>query len=335
MIFCRVYQIIYVNTLYFIVMFLVPLTVLIFLNVQLIRELRLVRKRREDLLGVTRRRASSLKMGAGVGVVKGGGATNSEEDFTLTLIVVVVVFVVCQTPALVTQTLLSVLPDNRKSCPYAFFYYERLSDLLVVVNSAVNFVVYSFCSRQFRQILFDLCGSGGERHSIGRSRTQSKDSTVTIGHHTRLLSVSAVTSSTSPLSTNRNSCVDLLSTNKHLDTPKRRGLEQLRQKTTNSLTVSTYSLTNASSSNLSSEVTQCSVSFADTCRPHAINNLGDDLDDLAASDLLVPKLMLNSSKWTVDKYDTFASSNPPDHDLELRTTAVALFTQTTAPESWL
>lgn len=67
------------------------------------------------------------------------------------LIVVVLVFVVCQTPALATQLLLVLLGDDAKSCPRPFFYYERLSDLLVVANSSVNFIIYCFCSRTFRQ----------------------------------------------------------------------------------------------------------------------------------------------------------------------------------------
>jgi hypothetical protein len=157
---CRVYQIVYVNTLYFIVMFFVPLTALVILNAQLIHELRLARRRREELLGGARRRASSLKGGI-------GGGASSEEDITLTLIVVVVVFVVCQTPALVTQTLISVLSPKDKTCPRAFFYYERLSDLFVVINSAVNFVIYCFCSRHFRCVLVELCGLGKGGH--GRS----------------------------------------------------------------------------------------------------------------------------------------------------------------------
>lgn len=78
---------------------------------------------------------------------------NSEDDITRMLIVVVLVFVVCQTPALVTQLLIVLLSHDAKACPSPFFFYERLSDLLVVANSAVNFIIYCFCSATFRQIV--------------------------------------------------------------------------------------------------------------------------------------------------------------------------------------
>jgi len=80
----------------------------------------------------------------------------SEDDITLMLIVVVLVFVVCQTPALATQLLLVILGDPAKSCGRPFFYYERISDLMVVANYSVNFVIYCFCSRTFRQTVIEV-----------------------------------------------------------------------------------------------------------------------------------------------------------------------------------
>ena len=52
---------------------------------------------------------------------------------------VFVVFVVTQTPAAVTQTVVSGVVLGRLICPSPFFFhYERLSDLLVVTNSSAN-----------------------------------------------------------------------------------------------------------------------------------------------------------------------------------------------------
>ena len=91
-------------------------------------------------------------------------AGRSEDDITLMLIVVVLVFVICQTPALATQLLLVILGDQAKSCSQPFFYYERLSDLMVVANSSVNFIIYCFCSRTFRQTVVEvLCRRSGRR----------------------------------------------------------------------------------------------------------------------------------------------------------------------------
>ena len=87
---------------------------------------------------------------------EGSSHSRSEDDITLILIVVVLVFVICQTPALITQSLFSFLSDDKRMCPKAFFYYERISDLMVVANSSMNFIIYCFCSRKFRQILVEL-----------------------------------------------------------------------------------------------------------------------------------------------------------------------------------
>lgn len=133
-----IYQILYANVLYCLVMFLIPLIALIILNLKLIKALS-ENKRKRALMQSSDH-----------------GSSRSEEDITLTLIIVVLVFLFTQTPALVTQLLQTFLPARCKECPSAFFYYERVSDLLVVFNSSINFLIYCFCSRRFRQILVVL-----------------------------------------------------------------------------------------------------------------------------------------------------------------------------------
>lgn len=132
------YQIIYLNTMYFIVMFFVPLILLIYLNSSLIIALRQARRRRAQLIS------------------NSDSHNKSEDDITLVLIVVVIVFIVCQTPALVTQVLRNVLSEDKRECNGVYFFYERISDLLVVGNSSLNFIIYCFCSTKFRQILISL-----------------------------------------------------------------------------------------------------------------------------------------------------------------------------------
>ena len=130
----KIYQILYGNVLYFLVMFLIPLTTLIILNYKLINVLRETKQKRAAMQSVDH-------------------GSRSEEDITLTLIVVVLVFIITQTPALITQLLQNFLPRSLRLCPSIFFYYERISDLFVVFNSSINFLIYCFCSRRFRQIL--------------------------------------------------------------------------------------------------------------------------------------------------------------------------------------
>lgn len=191
-----IYQFVYSYILYVVVMFLVPLVSLSFLNQRLAIELRRTRRKRARLRGcsptvVTSPPPASLAPpplpagGSGGGgangddivVADGGSSSNrvpavagvaavrtdgsgtgrrrrsSEDDITMMLIVVVIVFVVTQTPAAVTQILQNIV-DQR--CMSVYFFYSRLSDLLVVANSSVNFIIYCMCSRRFRRVLYTL-----------------------------------------------------------------------------------------------------------------------------------------------------------------------------------
>ena len=127
-------------------MYLIPLILLVILNYQLMTTLRRTRRKR-DSWRTTRRNDDQNEQ-----------TSRSEDEITRMLIVVILVFVFCQSPAFVTQALPSVLPEATLYCPFSYFYYARVSDLLVVANSSLNFVIYCFCSRRFRSILVALLG---------------------------------------------------------------------------------------------------------------------------------------------------------------------------------
>jgi len=76
-----------------------------------------------------------------------------DNNVTLVLIVVVIVFSVCQFPALVTQLSWNFLPNEARLCGGFQFYFSRISNALVVTNSAVNFVIYLRFNKRFRSIL--------------------------------------------------------------------------------------------------------------------------------------------------------------------------------------
>lgn len=150
----RVYQLVYVNVLYFLIIYLVPLLSLVVLNYNLILALRETRRKRENMRSRRFVEPTPTEYGRGGSTIS---TSRSEDDITLMLIVVVVIFVVSQSPALVTQILLTqVLHADEVPCPNYFFFYERISDLFVVANSSVNFIAYCFCSRRFRKILLSL-----------------------------------------------------------------------------------------------------------------------------------------------------------------------------------
>ena len=80
----RLYNVLYGNVFYTVFMLVVPLVVLAVLNVRLIREVKALGRRRLEMRRKNSRQAQ-------------------DNNVTIVLIVVVLVFIVCQTPALVTQ----------------------------------------------------------------------------------------------------------------------------------------------------------------------------------------------------------------------------------------
>ena len=98
--------------------------------------------------------------------VRVGGGAVKERQHTRTLVVVVVVFVVCELPDL---TLRAWMALHRHAPQYVAFPRRRLlyvnvaSNLLLTVNSCVNFVIYCFMGRRFRLILLRMIGYGRPR----------------------------------------------------------------------------------------------------------------------------------------------------------------------------
>ncbi len=134
----KLYQIIYSNVLYFPVMYIVPLVSLTYLNTKLIKGLNALKKRKEALTGHRQK----------------------DDNITIVIIVIVFVFIVCQTPALANQIFWAVTSIEQRSCGHFHFYYTRISDALVVLNSSTNFVVYCLFGKTFRKVFREtLCNN--------------------------------------------------------------------------------------------------------------------------------------------------------------------------------
>lgn len=125
----NIYQIIYPT------MYIFPLGSLAYLNVKLIWALNEMKSRKKLLTG------RAVK----------------EDHITKCIIALVCVFIVCQTPALVNQIFWAVLSMEERQCGYFHFYFTKVSDVLVVFNSAVNFAIYCLFSRSFRAIFVQAC----------------------------------------------------------------------------------------------------------------------------------------------------------------------------------
>nr|ATG31108.1 myomodulin receptor 2 [Platynereis dumerilii] len=146
----RLYNILYENISYWLFLFLVPLLILIFLNAHLVKELKAAQRNREALTS----RSSS-----------------EENNVTLVMIVIIVVFIVCQTPASINQVLFFLVADAEKSKCGHYIKYYHISNLLLIGNSSVNFIIYCVFRRQFQQDLFRLiCRGKARTRAIVRTR---------------------------------------------------------------------------------------------------------------------------------------------------------------------
>ena len=143
--FSRSYKIIYNNIFYMIFMLILPLVILTILNIRLINALKEIKRRRAEM--------QSLRQ-------------QQDNNVTFVLIIVVLVFTVCQAPALVNQILWNVLPDTSRQCGGFQFYYSRVCNFLVMLNSSVNFVIYFLFNTKFRQVLVQLVCKTDTYHRI-------------------------------------------------------------------------------------------------------------------------------------------------------------------------
>jgi len=122
---------------------IVPLVVLVAFNARIVHALRTAETQRNG----------------------GGGGGDSDDrrrrrraaknrSVTVMLVVVVVVFVVCILPDAVMSVWFGVgYVDERDQLAKGV---REFSDALLMLSSAVNFVIYCLCSSQFRAALFDV-----------------------------------------------------------------------------------------------------------------------------------------------------------------------------------
>ena len=89
---------------------------------------------------------------------------------TLTLVVVVIVFVVCETPDVLLRIWVSLNFLKLLPLPPAAKYVNTISNLLLTINSCVNFVIYCLLGAKFRSILVQMfCKRASKRqHDLGR-----------------------------------------------------------------------------------------------------------------------------------------------------------------------
>ena len=123
---------------YLVFVYIIPLVTLIILNIKLIQAIMYSAKRHR--------------------CITGRDEQTEENNTTRVLVIVVIEFIICQTPELVRQ-LIAVL--NRHLQVFDGYHTElnnlrTISILLLVVNSAINFLIYFLFGRKFRRQLGEI-----------------------------------------------------------------------------------------------------------------------------------------------------------------------------------
>ena len=133
------YHIIYGNIFYLIFLLTLPLLTLTILNVMLINTLKEIKRKRMEM--------QSLRQ-------------QQDNNVTFVLIIVVLVFMICQLPALINQLLWNILADEHRQCGGFQYYFSRLCNLLVIINSAINFLIYFLFNKRFRTVFLETVCKG-------------------------------------------------------------------------------------------------------------------------------------------------------------------------------
>lgn len=171
------YKYVYKNVLYLIFLFILPLFILLILSYRLIMALKDFRRRRATMRFSSSNSSSNLSQDNGATVV---------------LIAVVLVFFCCQTPALANQILWTILPNCLRRCGGFQHYFSRLSNALVILNSAVNFLVYYSVNARFKQTFLEKVLRRPQQRSINTQRDLT--ALVLLRNGTRQCSATALTS---------------------------------------------------------------------------------------------------------------------------------------------
>ena len=137
------YHVIYDNVLYMIFMVVLPISILIVLTIRLITAMNAHRRMQSKMMRTLHNHECH------------------DTNVTFVLVIVVIVVIACRIPALVNQVLWNVLPNEARLCGRFQFYMRQIANMLVILNSAVNFVIYTLFNKSFRDVLIkNVCMRG-------------------------------------------------------------------------------------------------------------------------------------------------------------------------------
>ena len=137
---------IYTNALYTICVLILPLFILTIVNYKLIKEIRKAKQLRDSMSATPTKNTNS---------------SGEENNVTLVMVIIVVVFLLCHTPDRILQIVIVTLPQLKPKCGGIIYYLSDVVNLLIIINSSTNFVIYYFLRKRFRKILMTrICAFG-------------------------------------------------------------------------------------------------------------------------------------------------------------------------------
>ena len=141
------YQMVYGVAGYTVIIFIIPLTVLIILNAKLTIALARANRKRKTIST-----ASMNRNALQTNTTKNYGKSEDKDNkLTLTIIIIIILFIILIFPDLVLQVIWRLSDDEQLRHDFAIF-----SNLFLVANSSLNFVVYCAIGQKFRQDLRDM-----------------------------------------------------------------------------------------------------------------------------------------------------------------------------------
>ena len=131
------YNILYKNVCYVLFVFLLPLAIIIYFNVHLMRVLKVAQSDRSTMASQS---------------------SSDENNITLVMIVIIIAFVVCQIPATINRILYYIIDHEKLLTCTPYHVYFQMSNLLLLVNSSINVFIYCLFRKQFQHKLRMLFG---------------------------------------------------------------------------------------------------------------------------------------------------------------------------------
>ena len=123
------YNLTYKVIIYYVFIYVIPLTLLIYCTTKLIKSLNYSKKTKERLTG-----------------------KEKDMDFTKSLIIVVIIFIICQLFNPIRRFLFDYLLERYETkCPYFYHYFFLFSGNVLMFNCAVNFLCFFLSAPGFKK----------------------------------------------------------------------------------------------------------------------------------------------------------------------------------------